>query len=132
MKLVVAEEGSDLAAELWATSAAVASSILSYPEGRAALAAARRARRLTKGAHAKAVAKFEEANRKLISVGLDRPAARRAGHLADDFGLRGYDAVHLATALALDAGDVTVVTWDRELRRAAALSGCAVAPALRS
>jgi predicted nucleic acid-binding protein len=41
--------------------------------------------------------------------------------------LRGYDAVHLASALAL--GDaITFVSWDRELRRAAAQSGCALAP----
>jgi predicted nucleic acid-binding protein len=103
---------------------------LSYPEGRAALGAARRAGRLTKGAHAEAVAKFEDAQRKLIVIGVDQLSARHAGQLADDFGLRGYDAVHLATALALDAGAVTLVTWDGDLRRAAILSGCAVAPAL--
>jgi predicted nucleic acid-binding protein len=44
--------------------------------------------------------------------------------------LRGYDAVHLASALALDA-DTTIVTWDEDLKRAAARRGCAVAPADR-
>jgi len=39
-----------------------------------------------------------------------------------------YDAVHLASALALGA-DTTLVTWDRELRRATTQSGCAIAPA---
>jgi predicted nucleic acid-binding protein len=34
----------------------------------------------------------------------------------------------LASALAL-ANDTTLVTWDEDLKRAAARSGCAVAPA---
>ena len=34
----------------------------------------------------------------------------------------------LASGLALGA-DTTLVTWDEELKRAAAQSGCAVAPA---
>jgi predicted nucleic acid-binding protein len=42
--------------------------------------------------------------------------------------LRGYDAVHLASALALGA-DTTVVTWDKDLGRAALRSGCGLAPA---
>jgi predicted nucleic acid-binding protein len=33
--------------------------------------------------------------------------------------LRGYDAVHLATALELDGDDVFFLTWDRALARAA-------------
>ena len=35
-----------------------------------------------------------------------------------------------AGALALRADDLTMVTWDHDLSRAAARSGCAVAPAL--
>jgi len=42
--------------------------------------------------------------------------------------MRGYDAVHLATALAL-GDDTLLVTWDADLGRAALGSGCAVAPA---
>jgi predicted nucleic acid-binding protein len=33
--------------------------------------------------------------------------------------LRGYDAVHLATALELGDEEVVLVTWDRDLTRAA-------------
>jgi predicted nucleic acid-binding protein len=39
-----------------------------------------------------------------------------------------YDAVHLASALALGA-DTTLVSWDEDLRRAASQSGSPVAPA---
>ena len=44
--------------------------------------------------------------------------------------LRGYDAVHLATALAFGAEDTILATWDHDLSSAAGLSGLAVAPAL--
>lgn len=128
MKLVVIEAGSELAAELWATRHRAVSSILSYPEGRAALAAAQRAGRLTPGEHRRAVEDFEGAHHELVAVGIDAALARHAGELAEDLELRGYDAVHLASALAFGA-DTTLVTWDRDLGRAAMQLGCAVAPA---
>lgn len=115
-------------AELWGTRLRAAASILCYPEGRAALAAARRARRLSPKAYGRARDEFEALQSELMLVGLDGQLARRAGELAEQLELRGYDAVHLASAFALGA-DTTVVTWDEDLKRAAAQSGCAVAPA---
>jgi uncharacterized protein len=46
-------------------------------------------------------------------------------------GLRGYDAVHLASALALTSTRIVLATWDADLRRAAVTEGLAVAPADR-
>ncbi len=115
-------------AELWGTPLLAASSILFYPEGRAALAAARRARRLSAAGYGRAREEFESLQPELALVGVDDQLAGRAGELAEALGLRGYDAVHLASALVLGA-DTTVVSWDEDLRRAAAESGCAVAPA---
>jgi predicted nucleic acid-binding protein len=65
----------------------------------------------------------------LLLVGIDGPLALRAGELAEQLGLRGYDGVHLATALALGI-DTTFISWDEQLRRAATQSGCAVAPSV--
>jgi len=128
VKLVVTEHGSELAVELWEMRHPAASSALSYPEGRAALAAARRAGRLTADAHRRSLEDFEATHGELWVVGVDAALARHAGELAEELGLRGYDAVHLASALALGA-DTTLMTWDTELARAGALVGCAVAPA---
>lgn len=127
MKLVVTEEGSDLAGALWETRHQAASSVLSYPEGRVALAAARRAGRLTAGAHTRSLEDFEATHDELLVLGVDAALARHAGELAEELGLRGYDAVHLASALALGA-DTTLVTWDTALARAGAHVGFAVAP----
>jgi predicted nucleic acid-binding protein len=115
-------------AELWGTQLQVAASILCYPEGRAALAAAHRARRLSAAGYRRTREEFESLQSELVLVGVDGPLARQAGELAEQLELGGYDAVHLASALALGT-DTTVVTWDEDLRRAAARSGCAVAPA---
>jgi uncharacterized protein len=125
---VIVETGSDLVAELWDARLDVASSILSYPEARAALAAARRGGRLGAIAHRRAREDFEVLYGELLVIGVDGHLAGRAGQLAERLGLRGYDAVHLASALAL-AADVTFVSWDTQRRRAAAASGCAAAPA---
>jgi predicted nucleic acid-binding protein len=126
--LIIVEDGSDVAAELW-DSYPAASSVLAYPEARAALAAARRARRVTARAHDRAVAELDALNAELVIVGVDEALAQRAGGLADERALRGYDAVHLASALALGPGETIVVTWDRDLINAAVGAGLAVAPA---
>jgi uncharacterized protein len=67
--------------------------------------------------------------RELVLVGVDDELALDAGTLAEVHALRGYDALHLATALAVGP-DTTVVTWDRALGDAALASGCGVAPAV--
>ena len=61
-------------------------------------------------------------------MGVDIALAREAASLAEELALRGYDAVHLATALALGA-PTSMVTWDADLADAALACGCAVAPA---
>lgn len=116
-----------MAAELWGSAYPAASSILAYPEGRAALAAARRLDRLGEKEHREALAAFEELCTDLVSVGVDDEIATRAGGYAEDLGLRGYDAVHLATALELGDEEIAMVTWDKDLARAAELVGLGVA-----
>lgn len=125
---MVEEQGSELAVGLWSSRQPVATGVLAYPEARAALAAARRARRLTKTAFRTAVADFETLHAAVLIVATDESLARRAGDLAAEHHLRGYDAVHLASALRL--GDQTaLVTWDDRLKDAAIAAGLAVAPA---
>jgi predicted nucleic acid-binding protein len=123
----VVEDGSELAAELWGGTYPAVSSILAYPEGRAALAAARRLHRLGEEEHREALAAFEELCADLVTVGVDQELAARAGAHAEELGLRGYDAVHLATALELGDEEIVLVTWDRDLAQAAARVGLGVA-----
>jgi predicted nucleic acid-binding protein len=132
VKLVVAEEGSDLVDELWDAAELKLSNELIYPEARAALAAAARAGRIDQRGLRRAVPDLERAMSSMSLVGVDQKLAREAGRLAEEYALRGYDAVHLATVLSGEDRDLVMVTWDRELAGAALRCGHPVAPALPS
>lgn len=129
VKLVVEEPGSTLAADLWDGCDAALSSRLAYPEVRAALAAAGRnhdlgARDLDRAARA-----WEDLWPSVRAVELSGAVARHAGRLAPEHALRGADAVHLASALAVDDPALVVAVWDRRLHAAIRAAGLAVSPA---
>ena len=122
------EPGSELAAELWDRAESVVSSQLVYPEARAAAAAAHRRRRITSTTLRRAVDRIDELCTELDVIGLDPDLAHSAGDLAEAHGLRGYDAVHLATALSVESDSMLLATWDGDLGRAAVAAGCSVSP----
>jgi len=62
-------------------------------------------------------------------IGIDGALAQFAGELAELHGLRGYDAVHLASAIAIEDAALVTVTWDRDLADATVVCGYAVVPA---
>lgn len=128
VKLVVEEAGSDIAAQLWDGCDAAVSSRLAYPEVRAALAAAARNRDLTPSDLAAAEAGWQEYWHALRPVELTAAVEQHAGQLAASHPLRGADAVHLASALALGVADLVVAAWDKRLREGATRAGLIVAP----
>jgi predicted nucleic acid-binding protein len=127
IKLVILEDGSAEAARLWTEATRVASSILLYPEGRAALAQARRDRRLGPSQLKVAVTEFESLWSDIDRVGAGLDVATRAGALAAQEALRGYDAVHLASAETIFDPELVLVAADRGLCDAAQRLGFAVA-----
>ena len=129
VKLLVQEVGSDLAAELWDGCDAAVASRLAYPEVRAALAAAGRNHDLDSDGLTAAEQAWEEYWPATRPVELTRPVERHAGQLAAQYALRGADAVHLASALALSDPGLILAAWDRRLRAGASAAGVAVAPA---
>jgi len=131
MKLLLDDEpGSDIAQDLWERADLVMSSQLIYPEARAAAAAAHRAGRTSRRWLTAAVGTIDSLYDVLRVIALDDALARAAGDLAERHALRGYDAVHLASALAIDApGELVIATWDQELAAAAVAEGRMVVPA---
>jgi hypothetical protein len=61
-------------------------------------------------------------------VEVDSALAEHAARLALAAELRSLDALHLAAALVLPSGDLTVATWDARLHRAARDQGLTVLP----
>jgi len=129
VKLVLDETGSDVAAALWNACDAALSSRLAYPEVCAALAAAGRNHDLTESEASAAADEWEVFWSSMRPIELSAGVERVAGELAVLHRLRGADAVHLASALALGSPEVTVAAWDRRLHAGAAAVGLPVAPA---
>jgi uncharacterized protein len=129
VKLVVEEEGSDLAAALWDGCDAAVASRLAYPEVRAALAAAARDHRLDPADQTRAESAWEEYWAATRAVELTASVSTHAGELASVHALRGADAVHLASLVAVVAADTLFAVWDRRLRSGAQSVGVRMAPA---
>lgn len=129
VKLVLDETGSDVAAALWNACDAALSSRLAYPEVCAALAAAGRNHDLTESEASAAADEWEVFWSSMRPIELSADVERVAGELAVLHRLRGADAVHLASALALGSAEVTVAVWDKRLHAGAAAVGLPAAPA---
>jgi len=129
VKLVLDEVGSDIAAAMWNACDGALSSRLAYPEVCAALSAAGRNHDVTEADASGAATDWEQFWASMRPVELSADVERAAGSLAAIHHLRGADAVHLASALALGSTDLTVAVWDKRLHAGAAAVGLAVAPA---
>ena len=129
VKLLAEEEGSDLAAELWDGCDAAVASRLAYSEVRAALAAAARNHDITEAELDQAEQDWGDYWAATRPVELTAAVERHAGQLARVHALRGADAVHLASALAIGDPDLIIAVWDRRLHTGARAAGCRVAPA---
>ena len=132
VKRYVAEAGSAEVEALIGEAQATGTAVLSRAEVAAALAKAARVGLVTRESALKALKSFNADWEHLIRLQFGEPLAARAATLAWEHGLRGYDAVHLATALVWreTLGEtVTVATYDRELWRGAQESGLSPWPA---
>ncbi|MCY4194775.1 MAG: type II toxin-antitoxin system VapC family toxin [bacterium] len=129
VKLVVEESGSDIAATLWDGCDAALSSRLSYPEVRAALAAAGRNHDFDGAALKRCEQDWEQFWAAIRPVELTYQVQMSAGQLAKHHHLRGSDAIHLASALEIGLPDLVVAAWDRRLHSGARAENLAVVPA---
>jgi predicted nucleic acid-binding protein len=130
LKLLTEEPGSDLAAELWDGCDAAVASRLAYPEVCAALAAAGRNHDLTERELVAAGRAWREYWAAIRPVELTSAVGQHAGRLTRSHALRGADAVHLASALAVSDSDLVMAVWDRRLHQGARSAGLRVAPAV--
>ena len=130
LKLLIEEAGSDRAALLWDTAEVAVSAAIVFVEARAALAAATRGGRLTPSQHERAKTDLHTVVDCLAIVEISVDLIRRAADLAELEALRGYDAVHLAAALTVQASVLT--SADTDLCAAAQHQGIHVANPLDS
>ncbi|MGQ9554962.1 MAG: type II toxin-antitoxin system VapC family toxin [Anaerolineae bacterium] len=132
VKLYVREVGSETVVNALAAASSKGTVMVSGAEVPAALAKAVRMDVISQGKAAQLVATFWRFWPTLVRLEVSEPLVQRAADLAWRFGLRGYDAVHLASALALQdvAGEaVTLATFDCRLSRTAHGLGLSTVPA---
>jgi uncharacterized protein len=111
----------------------MAASLITFVEVRAGLARARfkeNPPRLNDESYERALTDFLSDWPKYYSTSVSQELIEKASILAERHRLRGYDAIHLASALALQqltTEDVTIATWDLELATAAQAEGLSLA-----
>jgi predicted nucleic acid-binding protein len=83
--------------QLVAEASVVATSVVAYAETRAALARLRRNGALTAAALTSVKREFEQQWPTYLTLDATDSLCRAAGELAEQYGLRGFDSLHLAT-----------------------------------
>lgn len=120
------ERGSAAVAQQLGLADAVATSIVACAETRAAFARLARERPASRARHRQRVDQFARDWGRYAVVELSPALAQQAGELAERHALRGFDAIHLASALWLRSsysGELSFMAFDERLARAANAAG---------
>ncbi|MDA8189102.1 MAG: type II toxin-antitoxin system VapC family toxin [Dehalococcoidales bacterium] len=129
--VVIEEPASEIATRLWVEADRVVSSRLVYAEGRAALAMACRMDRIDERGLWQAIDEFEILHEQLDLIEVTESLVRDAGGLAQQLSLRGYDAVHLASARVVADAEMVLAAVDQRLLTAAGTVGITTANLIR-
>ena len=124
VKLYVNEAGSAVVEDLVAAADIVATSVVAYAEMRAALARLRRDRLLSPASFGIAKRRFERDWPSYLAIDVTDATSRTAGQLAEQYGLRGFDSLHLASFVEIlersdEGDDVQFSSFDARLNAAA-------------
>ena len=123
IKLYISEAGSDEVRRLARDATIVATSAVTYAETRAALARLRRDSALTVATFRSAKRQFEDQWPNFMKLDATDALCRTAGEFAEQYRLRGFDSVHLASfaEVALRAGvrETRFSSFDDRLNEAA-------------
>lgn len=113
--LVIAEESTARCRMLWRSADVAVTSALTFVEAHAAIAQAHRMERLDASAVEAASGQMDALWREFTVISPDEEAILEAARLAHTQSLRGYDAVHCATALRVADEDFAAAAGDRRL-----------------
>lgn len=116
--LVIAEPTTSHCLQLWDDADVIITTSLALVEVHSAIAQAVRQGRLSTTEHPRALDAFQMRWDDLIHVPPSDSLVATAARLSATHALRGYDAVHCATALAAASDDYVAVSGDRDLLRA--------------
>lgn len=120
VKLYVEEEGSADVAALLRKATAAATSMIAYAEARAAFARRFREGSVSRRSYKRLLSSFEKDWINYLQVKVSHNLIRLAGDLAEKYALRGFDAIHLSSAVFLMKSNVRVMflCYDDKLQKA--------------
>ena len=131
VKYYVKEKGSAEISGLIEKAEIVGSAVITYVEMASALSKAVRMNWVDNKEAENAWQDFHSHWQSVSRLSITPSLMERAGRLAWEYGLRGYDATHFAAALLWQEtleNQVTLLTYDRELWAAARKTGMSVWP----
>jgi predicted nucleic acid-binding protein len=126
LKLYVEEDDSDFVEGVVQDAETTVTSIMTYVETRAAFSRRRRDGSLTLADYHRVVREFEREWERYFVIPVTDSLIKSAGKLAETHGLRGYDALHLASAdYFREKTNEPVIfgCWDSRLETAARRQG---------
>ena len=122
VKLYIQEDGQETIQKLVNDAQALGCSHIAFVEAIAAFARVLKERRIVPSLFKKLKTRFKEDWREYVRIDLTEKIMERAAELAEQFNLRGYDSVHLASAEYLQKkSDVSIIfaCFDKQLNLAA-------------
>lgn len=128
VKLFLVEAGSDVAREIWDSGVVLLTSRVSHAELACAVAAAVRSGRDKRGRVAPDVVDGGFLRKNASFVEADSEVIGDAAVVGVRHGLRGLDAIHVASAMQLTGFAPVFVSWDERQRIAARAEGLPVYP----
>jgi predicted nucleic acid-binding protein len=126
IKRFVSEQGSRMVQTLVTREGPIATAKIAYAEVYAGLARKRREGHLAPSQYARVTSQFERDWLAYVRIDLHDEVLRIARDLVQRHPLKGFDAIHLASALSLGRGleeEVSFVAADERLLRAAEAEG---------
>jgi len=111
VKLYVREDGSDEVKALLDEARVAATSQVAYAEARAAFARKHRQGDFTDERYHTVITNLQQDWGDYFALDVSWPVSRLAGELAERHGLKGFDAIHLASALTLKTRLGSMITF---------------------
>lgn len=125
--MLIREDSEERCRLIWDDATQIVTSRITYVESQAAVAAAERADRIDSVQAKSARMRLDEMWRYAFVVEVSADLMYAATACARAYGLRGFDAIHCASAMTIGGDDVLAVSGDERLLDAWLRGGMAVA-----
>ena len=129
VKLYIEETGTDLVQEFANKSKILATSIVAYAEARAAFKRGLNEKIIEDKKYSICCQNLRNDWNHYLKVNIDNHLILLAGDLAERHNIRGFDSIHMASAIILktkvNINDIVFLCWDKKLLEAAIKEGLA-------